>query len=599
MNLTLRPAGKRLDFGRWAVALMTVLFLPAACASSERPDVLRLADAGILDTSVRIAEIRSGNTLSGSYLAARHAQAQRDLGQAAGYLLSVLATDPNNPDLLRTATMILAVDGRIAEALPLAERLLAIDKDNPLARIMLAARAMKAGKPAEAEIQVTGLPGNNGISAVLAPLVRAWALAAQNRTDDALAALAPLSTNRGAAAMRQVHTGLINQVGGRPGPAEAAFRETMTDPESLSLRQVQMLGALLESTGRKPEAEALYAKYLDSNPESQLLGPALDRLRSGGSVGPVVSNASEGMAEALFGIANSLRQQAGRDTGMALANIALYLRPDFPLVRVLLGEMFEAEERLEKANEVYNGIPAASPFSWTARMRIAANLDRLDKLDDAVKALEAMGKEYPDRADPYISLGDILRGHERFPESVAAYDKAVQRIGTLGKRHWSLLYARGIALERSKQWSRAEADLVKALEFEPEQPYVLNYLGYSWIDQGLNLERAQKMIEKAVELRPHDGYIVDSLGWAHYRVGNYAAAVKELERAVELRPEDPVINDHLGDAFWKVGRREEARFQWTRALSLSPSEELRPVIEEKLQRGLTEGQAVAPASNGG
>ncbi|MEO1065674.1 MAG: tetratricopeptide repeat protein, partial [Actinomycetota bacterium] len=170
-------------------------------------------------------------------------------------------------------------------------------------------------------------------------------------------------------------------------------------------------------------------------------------------------------------------------------------------------------------------------------------------------------------------IGNLLRGRERFVEAAEAYDRALDRIGEdLDQRHWSLLYARGIALERSKQWPRAETDFLRALELEPEQPYVLNYLGYSWVEQGVNIDRAREMIERAVEQRPNDGYIVDSLGWVFYRLGQYEDAVVNLERAVELRPQDPTINDHLGDAYWKVGRYAEARFQWSRALSLDPEE---------------------------
>jgi Flp pilus assembly protein TadD len=258
--------------------------------------------------------------------------------------------------------------------------------------------------------------------------------------------------------------------------------------------------------------------------------------------------------------------------------------------------MLEADNRLELANDVYGAIDRGSPFSWPARLSIAANLNRLDRTDEAVLRLEAMGKENPILADSYINLGDILRGRDRFDEAISAYDRAFDRIAKLERRHWTLLYARGIALERAKKWRRAEADFLKALEFEPEQPYVLNYLGYSWIDQGLHLDRARKMIEKAVELRPNDGYIVDSMGWALYRIGDFAGAARELERAIELRPEDPVINDHLGDAYWKVGRRAEARFQWRRSLSLEPEESLRPAIKAKIDRGLIEGEAAKKAS---
>lgn len=188
-------------------------------------------------------------------------------------------------------------------------------------------------------------------------------------------------------------------------------------------------------------------------------------------------------------------------------------------------------------------------------------------------------------------MGDLLRGKERFAEAVVAYDKAMARIGAVEPRHWALLYSRGIALERSKQWPRAEADFLKALELNPDQPYVLNYLGYSWVEHGIHLDKALTMIETAVKLRPEDGYIVDSMGWVLFRLGRYAEAVPHLERAVELRPSDPTINDHLGDAYWRVGRENEARFQWDRALVLKPSPEEAREIQTKLKRGLASGGA--------
>ena len=269
-----------------------------------------------------------------------------------------------------------------------------------------------------------------------------------------------------------------------------------------------------------------------------------------------------------------------------MVRIALYLRPDFPSAQVLLADLLESDRRYADANAVYAAIAPASALYRTTRGRIAANLDRMDRDAEAVAQLEAIAKNDPKDADALIQLGDILRGRKKFKEAAAAYDRAIARVPTLERRHWALLYARAIAFERSQQWPRAEADFLKALEFEPEQPYVLNYLGYSWIEKGQHLERATDMVKKAVALRPDDGYIVDSLGWAHFMLGQWADAVRELERAVELRPEDPVINDHLGDAFWRVGRRTEARFQWERALTLKPEPDLIEAIKKKLEHGL-------------
>ena len=210
----------------------------------------------------------------------------------------------------------------------------------------------------------------------------------------------------------------------------------------------------------------------------------------------------------------------------------------------------------------------------------------MERADEAFALLEGVAAREPERIDAFVQLGDLLRHDERYDEAEAAYSRAIARLGKPKREHWTLLYARGIAYERTKRWPEAEADFLKALELEPEQPFVLNYLGYSWVDQGLHLDRAKNMLNRAVELRPDDGFIVDSLGWVHYRLGDYDAAVDSLERAVELEPADPVINDHLGDAYWRVGRQREARYQWQRVLTLEPDEEVTAEVEQKLRSGL-------------
>ena len=199
-----------------------------------------------------------------------------------------------------------------------------------------------------------------------------------------------------------------------------------------------------------------------------------------------------------------------------------------------------------------------------------------------------MVEERTERTDALTTLGDLFRSKKRFSESVEAYDAAIARIGSIEPRHWRLLFSRGISLERSKNWPRAEKDFLAAMELSPNEPYLLNYLGYSWVDQGIKLKRALGLIERAVELEPQSGAIVDSLGWALYRMGDYDGAVEKLERAAELEPLDPTVNDHLGDAYWRVGRRNEASFQWRRTLELDPEPDQVKIIEGKIARGLAE-----------
>lgn len=229
-------------------------------------------------------------------------------------------------------------------------------------------------------------------------------------------------------------------------------------------------------------------------------------------------------------------------------------------------------------------------------MRPAAELSRIDTLsragrtDEAGKAALSLTAAYPDLPQAWIALGDLLRQQEKFAQAVPAYDKALVLLDDApADARWFPLYARGIALERSDQFDRAEADFLAAIEIRPDQASLLNYLGYSWIDRNENLDQALEMIQKAVQLSPDDGYILDSLAWAYYRLGRYDEAVAPMERAILTMSQDPLVNDHLGDIYWKVGRQREAEIQWQRALSLDPTEtdDVDPDrIRAKLERGL-------------
>jgi Flp pilus assembly protein TadD len=265
--------------------------------------------------------------------------------------------------------------------------------------------------------------------------------------------------------------------------------------------------------------------------------------------------------------------------------------PSHPLALLSLGDLYEAMKKPELANKIYERVPANSPLLRNAQIQMAMNLDTLERPDEAKANLEKLVAANPGDLEAIMALGNVLRGHKQFAECADVYSKGIDTIAKVEKSNWVIYYFRGICYERAKQWSSAEADLKRSLELYPEQPHVLNYLGYSWIDQGVNLDEGMRMIKRAVEQRADDGYIVDSLGWAYYRLGNMEEAVKQLERAVELKPEDPTINDHLGDAYWKVGRVLEARFQWSHARDLKPEPEDLVKIEAKLQSGLPDDTA--------
>ncbi|MBI3113898.1 MAG: tetratricopeptide repeat protein, partial [Rhodospirillales bacterium] len=477
-----------------------------ACAA------VALAVAGTAPAAADKAETVPGKTLTGNYLAGRHAQAQRDLGAAADFLGAALKQAPDAPDLLRRTFVLMTAEGRMREAQELAKRLLVAEPDEPVAALTLAVADIKRGRFAAAAELLAKLP-KDGLSSLMTPVLKAWILVGEKKTDEALTLLAPGTGEKATLHLRALHAALIQEMAGRLDEAERHFKSVTDDRTGMSFRAVQLYGGLLERQGKKDEARALYDRYLKEQPGTPLLDMARRRIAGGAKPAPLVTSAADGTAEGLFDVASSLSQQNARETAMVLGRLALYLKPKFPVMQILLGDILEADNRLEPALAVYKAIDAKSTFSWSARLRAAAILDKLGRVDEAVKTLRTMAKEVPDDEGPLINLGDILRGHERFKEAAEAYDEAMKRIAAIEPRHWTLFYARGISLERSDQWPRAEADFQKALEFKPDQPYVLNYLGYTWIERGKNLEQAQEMIRQAVKLRPNDGYIVDSLGW--------------------------------------------------------------------------------------
>ena len=531
----------------------------------------------------------------GSFLAGRHAQALHDTEYASGFMLRVLEENPNDRRLLRRAFVLTLSAGQMDEAVVLARRIEKAGDKMSTAALLLGAEAVRQGQFAEARKRFKAMP-RSGIAAYSAPLALAWTLFGLEKTDAALEALVPLDQKSGFATIRDLHAGLINDAANRTQAAQTAYRGVTQTLADAPIRVVRATGSLLERSGRTKEARALYRNFLSKNPQNIIVTREIERLDAGIAAKPLVSTPAEGLAESLFDIARALPRERASDIAMIYARLAVYLRPDFELARLLLGELFDRQERYLKANALYRSVDPASPYSWSSRLRVAGNLVDLDKLDRAIDILNAMAKERPERTDALILLGGFLRAKERYLEAVSAYDRAAGRLGALTARDWLFFYNRGIALERSDQWPRAETNFLKALDLQPEQPYVLNYLGYSWVEKNLNIERARAMIERAVAQRQNDGYIIDSLGWVLYRLGDYQGSVKQLERAVRLRSRDPVINDHLGDAYWRVGRKLEARFQWRRALDFEPEDDQISKIENKLDKGLN---ALEPKGSGG
>ena len=406
----------------------------------------------------------------GKYLAGRFARSIGDTTSASSYYEQVLKEDPDNSDILKRAFLLMLADGRIENATALAHRIAKANKQASLASQALAVEQIAKGDYAAA-IEITRKASRSRMNALIVPLLESWALVGDNKPDESLKTLDFLKKKKGYALFRSFHAALINDFLGRAEAAEAAFRETVEAQEGGSLRVVEAFGIFLERAGRQEEAIKLYRDFLAREPDNILVLAALTRAERNEQPDALIPDAIAGVAEAFYGIAGGLLQENARDTALVYARFALSLIPDMPVALTLVAGVLEGDDRFKAANELYSRIDPGSPYGWNSRLRMASNLDEMDDLVGAVKLLRQLGKERPDRIDPLVELGDIYRAREKYKASANAYERAFKRISKVQEQHWTLLYSRAIAYERSKQWDKAESDFLNALKLKPRPAF--------------------------------------------------------------------------------------------------------------------------------
>ncbi|KAF0145052.1 MAG: TPR repeat-containing protein [Rhodospirillaceae bacterium] len=566
---------------RHMVGVAMVAFLPVACGGSGSRVAWPVED-------VTVAAVTPGESQVGAYLAGHHALQMHDLKTASAYYRRALQIDPTNINLLKRTYTLLAAEGDIGGSIAVVQKLQALKVKDPVATLILTVKAAQNEDYAEVERLMAAQP-RHGLNSFVGPLMMAWAQAGQGQVDAALRTVASLKKSDPLLTLYNFHSGMINDLAGRPRAAAVHYAATVTAEGGLSLRTLEVIGAFYLRIGQQEKTQALYERYLKEHPGTVLLDGLIQGLNDGATPARPIADARNGLAETLFGAANTVREENAADASLLLGRLALAMQADFPLAQILVGDLLQAQARSEEANAAYQAIGRNSVVYYSVQLRVAENLYKAGTLHKAIAALESLAQQWPDRPEAFILLGDIWRNEKRFVEATLAYEKALARIQVVEDRHWNLFYSRGIAYEQAQRWTAAEKDFLKALDLAPNHPLVLNYLGYSWLERRHNIHQAKNMIQQAVKQRPEDGFIVDSLGWALYLTGDYPGAVQELERAVELEPNDPTINEHLGDAYWHVSRRKEARFQWQRALSLNPEgPDLRTILHRKLERGLVD-----------
>lgn len=545
-----------------------------------------------------------------SFMAGRLAQLSGDLPTAATYLARVLAGDPDNTDLVRSLMLIDISIGQTADAVPLARRLVAGGDRNVVAVTLLALDAA-AHDQFDAATQQTALLSGDPISAFFQPLLDAWFAAGRGDEKAALAALEPLRAQPGFQPMVALHTALIEDLTGHPDAARPWYIQATQGGGNW--RAIALRVNFERRTGHPDAARALLGPSLGTSSLGNMSGPVADSVRAllGDAAAPppprMVASVADGLAEAMFHIASSLNQEARKapqlaDAALIYARLGLFMRPDHAETRFLIAEILAGRDKPEAALAEFDAVAGGqgtrgadggnAGLVWMAGLRATDCLARLGRTDEAEHRLAAMLRRYPDQSDAVIRLGDLDRGANRMDAALAAYDKAVALVGpNPGPGDWFVFYGRAVVADALGHWDAAEADLIRALSLQPNEPAVLNYLGYSWALRGEKLDRAQALIQQALTVKPNDPEITDSLGWAKFRAGDIDGAITLLEKAAEHLSSNPEINEHLGDAYWAGGRTREARFQWRRAAQETTDDHARAVLEEKLRR---ETPAAAP-----
>ena len=586
-----RPNSDRRRFDRSALAILAAaafaLFGPVGAAAAK-PVQDQLA-------------FEPPPTFSGSYLAGRQASALSDVESAAAYYREALSADPSNVFLLERTFQLLVADGRIKEAVPLAERIVSKDKGNALARLTLGVDALRKGQfeKARGHFQATQ---TRPLSDLTVGILVGWTYAGQGDSDAAFRTIDKLTGLEWYAVFKNFHTGLIAELANKRIEAVRRLAAAYQADQG-ALRVVEAQARELARSGKTDEALAAITTFEKTIPDHPVIEALKADIKAGKTPAPLVSTPQAGAAEFLYGLGAALGRDGGEDLASIYLQLALWLDPKAELPLISLAtiqgrskrDQQTAEIHYRKAIDILDRIPADSLMKPLADIQVGRYYSVLQNYDEAAKHLQAVLAREPKDTDAVMALGDVLRASKKFAEAAEIYSKAIEIVEKPDKSQWWLFYNRGICYERTKQWPKAEADFQKALELSPNEPSVLNYLGYSWIDMGINLDKGLDLVKKAVEQNPDDGYIVDSLGWAYYRLGRYEDAVKELEKAVNLKPMDPVINDHLGDAYWRVDRKLEAVFQWSHARDDKPEPEDLLKIEKKLREGLKD-EPTAPSA---
>jgi len=532
------------------------------------------------------------HTLSGNYLAGRFAQQRKDWETAQDYMGTVLSYDKSNDQLIQRTFLLALGSGNFERAGKLAKKITASQNDNELALIFMSCDALRRNDFAAAITFLNKLP-EDGFGQYTKPLLTAWALAGQGEKSKAQNLLANNSKLNDP--IYHIHIGLIEEMTGNINAAAKHYKIAMEN--GISLHTAVMIGNFFERIDQTKTTRNIYQSLDNIYPYNTFIGILESRDRNH-TTALNITQAADGAALALFDLTTLLYERRAYDSAQIYGSMVQLLAPEFPFVKLMMGDIASLHNQYAKALKNYDSIDASSPIYWISRIRVAEVYEISKQLNLSIKMLTSLSKDAPTRIHALISLGDIYRRHNRFEDAIDTYNLALADVASITEEYWPIIYARGIANERLNKWKLAEKDLLQALAFQPNNPMILNFIAYSWANQGIKLDKALEYAGQAAILRPDDGYIIDSYGWTLFRMEKYKESIIWLEQAVAQIPNDSTLLDHLGDAYWQDGRQNEARYQWRHANDLSQDSSFKILMQQKLQHGITVPSQIARKDSG-
>ena len=523
-------------------------------------------------------------TFSGYYLAARQANHLDDFEASAHFNSQLIALDASNISILESLIVAKVAIGDIKGAMQLSDTLAKLGATSQMFHLLNIAKAAKAKNFDTILVQLESQ--KNVGHHLVNGLIKGWAMAGRGQLADAFAQFDKLATNPGLANFGIFHKALLYVAISDYQSASEILADLYTSSGQTSVRGTRIHIQALMMQGDFDKADKLFEKSFGGEPSLQLVALKNDLKARRQPQKLLITEPGDGIAEIFFSVARILSSDENDQYTLAYARLAEYLLKETTEAILLSAQILSNMEQFDLATRSFSLINANDPLYTAAQIGKADALSQSGKYEEAIEVLQELIIIAPEMVTAYQALGDDFRSINRFDDSVLSYSSALDLMRGKNTTNWILYYSRGIAYEQLGDWINAEKDFRRALEIKPDQPYVLNYLGYSLVEKQLKLEEALSLIEKAVSLRPESGYIVDSFGWVLFRLSRFVEAVSHLEKAAKLMPVDPIVNDHLGDVYWAVGRKREARFQWNRALSFDPEAADQARIVKKLEIGL-------------